>query len=206
MTKPRPDSLRTPDSLSWSSERYPLAMIGLPPEVRERAIGTANALRARGHAQARAIALGIARAWSERDDAAGHTPAHAEHDTPAAAPARHVVFEDGAWVVAIDGLDEPLRRFTALDEALHHAHELASQDEGIFYVYVDQGAVDRPIECFGRPWSGGPSLFQVMPYDGGWAVHRIAGDSPFFETLDTAPPRRDGDDDDASGHSALRIA
>lgn len=211
---PTPQALRLDESLEpvpaepWTRERYPHVMLGLPPEVREHAIEVANALCSDGHSEARAIALGIARAreWCEKGASSGGP---LPDEALGATATRHVVYEDGAWSVALDGVVEPLARFASLEDALHLAHELARQDEGSFYVYVDRSLLgSAPLECFDRPWTGGPSLFQVVPYDGGWAVHRIAGDSHFFETIDD--PVRDPSARRALLHGAtvrsLRIA
>ncbi len=48
--------------MPWTPERYPVAMRGLPPWVRLKAIEIANALLEEGNDEGRAIRIGIAKA------------------------------------------------------------------------------------------------------------------------------------------------
>jgi len=54
--------------MPWTPERTPVAMRGLPPSVRLKAIGIANALLDEGNDEGRAIRIGIAKAkqWTLR--------------------------------------------------------------------------------------------------------------------------------------------
>jgi len=54
--------------MPWNEARYPVSMKNLPPRVRAKAIEIANALLESGHAEGRAIRIGIARAkqWARR--------------------------------------------------------------------------------------------------------------------------------------------
>ena len=54
--------------MPWSGLRYPPAMRGLPPVLRDKAIGIANALLERGVDDGRAIRMAIAAAprWGAR--------------------------------------------------------------------------------------------------------------------------------------------
>jgi uncharacterized protein YdaT len=54
--------------MPWTSERYPPAMRGLMPVVRDKAIAIANALLSQGRDEGSAIRIGIAgaRAWAIR--------------------------------------------------------------------------------------------------------------------------------------------
>lgn len=49
--------------MPWTVERYPVSMKNLPPAVRRKAIGIANALLAEGYPEGQAIRIAIARAW-----------------------------------------------------------------------------------------------------------------------------------------------
>lgn len=48
--------------MPWNETYYPVSMKNLPPRVRAKAIDIANALLESGHAEGRAIRIGIARA------------------------------------------------------------------------------------------------------------------------------------------------
>jgi uncharacterized protein YdaT len=54
--------------MPWTTQRYPVAMRGLPAPVRLKAIEIANALLAEGMDDGRAIRIAIARArqWAAR--------------------------------------------------------------------------------------------------------------------------------------------
>ena len=54
--------------MPWTAQRYPASMKHLPPVVREKAIGIANALLDEGHPEGQAIRIAIARAkdWADR--------------------------------------------------------------------------------------------------------------------------------------------
>jgi len=54
--------------MPWSEMYYPPSMNNLPPEVRRKAIGIANALLSAGRPEGQAIRIAIARAkeWAER--------------------------------------------------------------------------------------------------------------------------------------------
>lgn len=54
--------------MPWTFQRYPASMKNLPPIVRGKAIGIANALLEEGHPEGQAIRIGIARAreWADR--------------------------------------------------------------------------------------------------------------------------------------------
>ena len=55
-------------AMPWTPDRYPMAMRRLPPLVRLKAIGIANALLDEGNDEGRAIRIGIAKAkeWAMR--------------------------------------------------------------------------------------------------------------------------------------------
>lgn len=59
--------------MPWSRDRYPPAMMRLPPAVRDKAIAIANALLAEGYLEGRAIRIAIAQAkqWAQHRLAGG---------------------------------------------------------------------------------------------------------------------------------------
>ena len=49
--------------MPWTIDNYPVAMRGMPEEVREKAIEIANALLRDGYDEGRSIRIAIAKAW-----------------------------------------------------------------------------------------------------------------------------------------------
>ncbi|MGO9039272.1 MAG: hypothetical protein ACLPX1_20180 [Steroidobacteraceae bacterium] len=62
--------------MPWNEDRYPRSMMRLPPVVRGKAIGIANALLADGYDEGKAIRIAIAQArrWASRITSESHAP------------------------------------------------------------------------------------------------------------------------------------
>ncbi|HRE88547.1 MAG TPA: DUF2188 domain-containing protein [Myxococcota bacterium] len=149
---------------TWTETSAPPAITTLPEEVREAALGFANAELANGRHPDRAISFGIARALSLDDDKLGRD-----------AERFCVQFEGEQWVLCSD-VSEERYAFDSYEEALRRGSELGRARGLPLFVFAADGGLIGSYE-FDAEASG--DAIHLVPGETGWVVRTPDGPEVF---------------------------
>lgn len=128
--------------MQFTPKDCPSAFDNLEDEdTRDKAIECANEMLERGHGEARAIAIGLARAldWAARQDTA---------DSSEEPSAQHVMYDTAhrTWLICPEDAEQPTHTFQARDDAVARAHDIAREGGVRVYVHGLDGAVVERLE------------------------------------------------------------